>query len=288
MKTINIVGAGRLGKTLARLWSENGVFKINDVFCTTIESAEDAVAFIGDGRAVFSLKEISLADIYLIATPDQQIKALCKSISNTQVCTDRIFIHCSGSLSSDVLKCAKDFGAFICSVHPVHSFASPERSIKHFQKTLCGAEGDGKALDIISPAFNKIGGKIFHINSDTKILYHAAVSMACNYTVVLQNIAIEMFGAAGIKSDEAMKILEPIMSGTIDNVFDKGTVHSLTGPIARGDVDTVLRHMKKINEYDNSISEIYKLLGNKAIDISKEQGIAEPEHLLEIKKILEK
>ncbi len=279
MKSISIIGAGKLGKTLGRLFFLNNVFEIKDICCTSIESAEESVNFIGCGVAVNSFDTLNLSDIFLISTPDDKIEGVASVISNKF--PESIIFHCSGSLSSKIIKSEKR-----CSIHPVHSFAHPEKSVKIFKDTMCGVEGNKKALEVLIPAFEKIGAQIFKIKSDKKPLYHAAAVTACNYFVTLEYIAANMFEKCGLNEKEIIKLLMPILSGTLNNIKEKGITDSLTGPISRGDYGVIGTHIEAIS-FDKSILKIYQELGLKALEIAEKQNIASKQNLDEIKKILE-
>ena len=280
MKSISIIGAGKLGKTLGKLFFLNDVFEIKDICCTSIESAEESVNFIGCGVAVNSFDTLNLADIFLISTPDDKIEGVASVISNKF--PESIIFHCSGSLSSEIIKTEKR-----CSIHPVHSFAHPEKSVKIFKDTMCGVEGNKNALEILIPAFKKIGAQIFNIKTDKKPLYHAAAATACNYFVTIEYIAANMFKNCGLNKQEIIQLLMPILSGTLNNIKEKGITDSLTGPISRGDYGVIEKHIEAISKYDESVLQIYKELGLKTLEIAEKQNFASKQNFDEIKKILE-
>src|SRR5687767_1099611 len=127
MKTLTIIGAGNLGKTLGRLWHQHGTFRIQDVCCRSLAHADAATAFIGSGRAVEGLQVLRAADVYLISTPDDQVVACSDLLAGTGLLHgDSIVFHCSGALAASVLAEVRRSGAAVASIHPVRSFASPE------------------------------------------------------------------------------------------------------------------------------------------------------------------
>jgi len=279
MKTISIIGAGRLGKTLGRLFHDNKVFRINSVISRSIKNAEEAAIFIGAGTPADNIEDVIKSDIYLISTPDGIIKETFKKMK--PVPYESIVFHCSGSLPSSVIDHKNS-----ASIHPVHSFAAPKVSIMSFSGTMCGCEGDKDTLSILKEIFKKIGGVPFDIDGEKKSLYHAAAVMACNYFTAIQETAIKMYEESGVSREEAYKILEPIVKGTANNIFQNGTANSLTGPIARGDSETITSHLEAIKDED--ILNIYKVLGKIAVELSEKQGIADKEALAEISKLFNK
>ncbi|HSQ03373.1 MAG TPA: NAD(P)-binding domain-containing protein, partial [Burkholderiales bacterium] len=119
-KTLNVIGAGRVGRTLGALWSRSGHFAVQDVLCRTPASAQAAVDFIGAGAAVEALSRMRSADVWLIATPDAEIAACCDALANEQSLRPHdIVFHCSGSLPAFELAAAIRRGADAASVHPL-------------------------------------------------------------------------------------------------------------------------------------------------------------------------
>ena len=140
MKTLNIIGCGRVGRTLGRLWQEHSVFRISDVLNRSLQSAEDAVTFMGAGRAVPSIGQMTRADVYLIGTPDDRLGTACGDLVDTgPLSKGSIVFHLSGATRSAVLHRVRECGALAASVHPVKSFADPEVSCRTFEGTHCGA-----------------------------------------------------------------------------------------------------------------------------------------------------
>jgi len=244
-KTISIIGCGKVGKTLGRLWASQHGLQIQDILNRTIDSAQSAANFIGTGRAITRYADLQLADIYLIAAPDDQIAQCCVQLaqSGRLSATNTVF-HCSGALPASALQAATQQGAAVASIHPIRSFASPEQVAQTFAGTYCGVEGDQRALDSLKEIFDAIGAQWVPINAEVKILYHAAAVFTSNYLVTLLDVAQQMYVASGIAPEVALKLMAPLMRETADNVFKLGTEAALTGPIARGDVTTAEKQLR--------------------------------------------
>ncbi len=261
-KTLNIIGCGNVGKLLGRLWSESKTFRIQEVLNRSIESSKQAVAFIGAGCAVSGIQSLRPADIYLIGTPDDQIACCCDMLVHAGLINaGTIVFHCSGALPSDTLQAASQCGAHVASIHPVRSFAGTEHAVTTFDGTYCGIEGNDQALKILAPAFIAIGAQLVPIKAECKSLYHSAAVFASNYLVTLLDVAVEAYAKSGIPRDVALKLMEPLVRGTVDNVFRLGPTNALTGPIARGDIATVLRQYRAIKAWDKQYGFLYKQLG---------------------------
>lgn len=267
--TLNIIGCGNVGKVLGHLWKEIGTFRIQDVLNRSHESAAAAVAFVGAGRPVSDWTELRPADVFLIGTPDDQIETACAGAVRSGILRpDTTVFHCSGALPSSVLDKAKTCGVSIASVHPIRSFAGPEGVAASFAGTWCGIEGDLFAVEQLSQAFSAIGARLVRINPEYKSVYHSAAVFSSNYLVALLDVAVKAYVKAGVPRDEALKLMEPLVRGTVDNVFRLGTTDALTGPIARGDVATVLRQYRAVTAWDRRVGALYKRLGKFAAAIA--------------------
>ena len=286
MPTLSCIGAGRLGQTLCHLLSQQ--LTIGQIINSSIDSSRRAVEFIGTGRAA-TFNDIKEADIWLIATPDNQIETTAKQLHKADLLKpDTVIFHCSGLLPSTVLQDqAKPLN--VASVHPIHSFASPKQSIETFTGSHCAIEGSAVAVAQLDTLFSSLGALTFTLDSQQKSLYHAASVMACNYLVSLLEESHQMLKEAGIDeavidSTENSSPLEPLIRQTLDNYFALGATQALTGPIARGDTETVETHIKALqNASDADLwKQLYSALGKATLPISTKQGQASKEQLAAI------
>jgi predicted short-subunit dehydrogenase-like oxidoreductase (DUF2520 family) len=133
--------------------------------------------------------------------------------------------------------------------------------VARFAGTCCSVEGDARARAILRAAFDAIGGRVLQIDAASKIIYHAGAVFASNYLVALIEVAIQACSEAGIPRIAAMELLQPLVEGSVENVFKLGTAKALTGPIARGDDDLVKKQFAALAEWDPEIAELYRQLG---------------------------
>ncbi len=268
-KSLSIIGAGSVGKTLGRLWRAQQVFAIWDVLNRSASSAQAAVAFIGGGRAVASYADLLPADIYMIAVPDDQIAACCEQlVQSGRIAFGSVVFHCSGALPSSALQAASQAGAVVAALHPVRSFANPEQVASSFDGTWCGVEGDQRALDLLVPAFAAIGAQTVTIDPSCKIVYHAAAVFACNFLPALMDAAREAYVKSGVPADVALKLMEPLVRETVDNIFRLGPEMALTGPVARGDMTAVTRQQQAVAGWNPQLGDLYKQLTELTVELA--------------------
>ena len=287
MRSLNIIGAGRVGRSLARLWRVKGEFAIQDVLDRTPHGARSATAFIGAGSAAGSLGEMRPAETWMLSPPDAKIIHCCEALAASGLLRPGdIVFHCSGSLASLELASAARCGAAIASVHPLKSFADADDAVRTFEGTYCAAEGDAAALAALRPTFERIGGRVSEIAPQHKTIYHAASVIVCNYLVALLETGLRSYEQAGLPRDTAMRMMEPLVRETVDNVFRLGTARALTGPIARGDDRVVAKHLEALSAWNADFGELYRGLGAVAMELARTGGEANPEAMARLAEAL--
>lgn len=287
--SLNIIGPGRVGRTLGALLQRAGLCAVQDVLSAEIATAESAVAFIGAGRAVRVLRDMRAANFWLLTPPDAAIASVATALAATgQVRPGDVVFHCSGSQASSLLVPLSAAGAWIASVHPLKSFADPLAAEQTFKGTYCAAEGDAPALAVLTPLFEQLGARIASIDPAGKTLYHAASVLVCNDLTALMEAGLRAYEQAGIERHTAQAMMEPLVRETLDNVFALGTMRALTGPVARGDADVLARQLAALQALDPRIADAYRALNRIALDLARAQGGASTEALKAVERALER
>ena len=268
-RTLNIIGAGHVGRVLGRLFQGSGAFKVQDVLTRSRDSAVTAVGSIGAGRAVDDLAALRLADATMLAVPDDQIADTCVQLALQGLLQGTLVFHCSGARSSSDLRSAVAKGAVVASVHPIRSFADPHAVLQGFEGTWCGIEGDSEALAILEPALLSIGARPVVIEAAAKTVYHAAAVFASNYLVTVVDAALRAYQAAGIPEKTAREMVRPLATEALGNVLRLGPEAALSGPIARGDAATVQRQQAAVTAWDGPTGALYDALADAARDLAR-------------------
>jgi predicted short-subunit dehydrogenase-like oxidoreductase (DUF2520 family) len=274
MIRLNIIGAGKLGRTLGRLWTVKNVFTVQDILNRTVESGRQAAAFIGAGRAVAGFEELRPAEWHLIATEDDRIEYCAANLALAGILRpgDTIF-HCSGYLPSTILAVPSATGVLTASLHPLRSFAEPETAAKNFAGTNCALEGNPDILARLEAAVMAIGGVPLLIESSKKAVYHAAAVLSSNGLTALLQAAVEAWGEAGLAEEQALRISEPLVRNTVDNIYRMGPLKALTGPVVRGDRDVVAGEMEALDAWKPEIRELYRLLSIFALEMARRRAL---------------
>ncbi|MFI2810527.1 MULTISPECIES: Rossmann-like and DUF2520 domain-containing protein [Microbulbifer] len=277
MQTLNIVGAGNLGRTLGRLWQQQGFFRVRAVCNRSPSSSEAAAFFIGAGAAgeipeAFStIEAMPAADCWLVATGDSQIAAVARELGASGRARNTVVFHCSGALDATTLTPCRP--AALASAHPVHSFADPARSLQTLGGSTVALEGDESALALLREAFIALDCQPLSLAGADKSLYHAASVLGCNYLTALLDLSLRAYEQAGIDRQRALEMLGPIATQTLANNLRLGPEAALTGPIARGDIDTVQSHLDALPATDPVLQQCYRQLGRACVELARRREL---------------
>ena len=290
LQTFSCIGAGKTGSSLCKLLSSH--LSLTQVINPTIKSAKAAVEIIGSGEAIGIDEQdftgFKPSDLWMITCPDDQIQVVGdKLIRSGVLVSGNVVFHCSGSLSSSIWKAPANIRIGVASVHPIHSFSEVDSPIKSPTNFHCAMEGDIEAMEILTVLFKLIGATVHRINPDTKSLYHAGTVMACNYLVSLLELSHSMLQSAGIEHNKGKDLLRPLIEQTLNNYLSSDAKKALTGPISRGDIDTVSSHLLILQNQSQIWQDVYISLGKVTLDIAKKQG-ASIENLKAISLLLKK
>lgn len=270
MKSLNIIGCGRVGRTLARLWHDQGSYRIQDVLTRSAASAADAIGFIGAGRAVTQLCDMRAADVWMLAVPDRLIAQTAADLANAAPApAPGLVFHCSGALASTELAALQPVGWQVASAHCLLSFANPTSALTQFTGTPCALEGDPAALSELEPAFTQIGARCFPLLADNKLLYHAGAVFATNFLPVLQAVANQLWATSGVPADVAAHLNATLLQNAVSNILTLGPAGALTGPAARGDVALVQRQGQAVTDWNAPAGDAYVALSQLAAQLAR-------------------
>lgn len=266
---LHLVGAGRVGRTLAALWQRAGVFTLGDVLTRSPESARQAVAALGAGRPVTHPGELRPADVWLMATPDGALAEAALTVARAGLPPAQAW-HCSGFAPAAVLAPLQQAGWSVASAHPALSFADPAAAQTQFAGTACALEGDDDAVARAEQAFGAIGGRCFRLQAADKPLYHGAAVLVSNFTPVLAAAAAELWQGCGMPPELIAPLWQAFAKNVADNLLRLGPATALTGPAARGDTAVVQAETTAMQARDPALAQAYAALSTLAARLARE------------------
>jgi predicted short-subunit dehydrogenase-like oxidoreductase (DUF2520 family) len=244
--SIGIVGAGRVGSNLAYRLSRGG-WKIKTVFSATHAKAQALAYAVPTGVAPDLESVFKKCDAVFLTVPDRQIVPLCTKISYLEHVKTKYIFHCSGITPSSVMAIAGDEYK-LASIHPFSPIPLLNRDKNVFANIFFGVEGDSDALPLAKEIVESLGGNFHRIDPSQKVAYHAAGSFGASFVNIMASIAAELLQSAGIDEQSARAAVCTMVKNVADNFATFGFVAAHTGPITRGDFDTIAKHLTALDK----------------------------------------
>jgi len=202
------------------------------------------------------------ADVTWFCVPDSKIAEAAHEYSDREW-NGKIALHSSGVLTSDALGLLRDRGASVASVHPLMTFV--RGSVPDLSGVTFAMEGDPPAVRVARRVVRDLGGEMFFLRKEDKAAYHAFATMICPLLVALLASAEEAAGVAGISREQVRRRMLPIIAQTLRNYSQLGPKKAFTGPLVRGDVETISLHLQTLAALPTA-REAYVALAKAAVE----------------------
>lgn len=261
---IAIVGAGKLGSALAVALKHAG-YTIESVVTRSrgpsLAKARRLARQVG-GRAFRASAHEIRADLIWFCVPDSEISDAARVLAGTLDSRKKIALHSSGALDSDALASLRDRGAAVASVHPLMTF------VRGSQPSLAGVpfavEGDARAVHVARHIVSDLGGHSYPIRVADKAAYHAWGTFASPLFTALLATTEQVAGLAGVGRKAAKRRMIPILLQTLANYAAFDAAGAFSGPIIRGDTETVRKHLRVLRS-DPVARDVYVSLARAAL-----------------------
>jgi predicted short-subunit dehydrogenase-like oxidoreductase (DUF2520 family) len=258
---VGLIGAGRAGTVVARALERVGHHCV--ATNAVSEASRQRVArMLPSADVVDSITVCAMADLIVVAVPDDAIESVVAGLVSAGAITARhMVMHLSGRHGAKVLQAASEAGATVFTAHPAMTLHGRVEDVQRLEECPFGVTANYDALAIAMALVYEIGGVPSVIAEADRVLYHAALAHASNHTVTLVAQSMEMLRLIGV--DTPGRYLEPLVKATVERVLQEGDA-ALTGPIARGDVETVHAHLDAIDRtaLPPSTAATYRALAN--------------------------
>jgi predicted short-subunit dehydrogenase-like oxidoreductase (DUF2520 family) len=274
-----VLGAGRAGRSLARAFVASGV----DVVGLHGRHAEPSgTPPVSAGPLPESLGQ---AAIVLVTVRDAQLGDALRQLAGARLAPGAVILHASGATDPEEVSALRARGHPVGTMHPLVPLANPDRAADVLRDAWIGVDGDPAAVATARALAARIGAHALTIPPGEKPRYHAAAVFAANFPVVVAALAERLLVEAGVVESEARAATLGLMSAAVSNL-ETGRPHDvLTGPIARGDVASVLGHLSALAN-DAPALAAYVTLSRAALTLARERGTS-AERLAEISTALD-
>ncbi len=262
-----LVGAGPIATALAGALRLGGV-PVLGLWARKPGAARQAASAAGVAAFSSAPPDVLLdCEVVVLAVRDDAVAAVAETLLGTGLVNRRhVLLHCSGAMAaSEALGAVAGRVGGIGTLHPLRAIADGAAAARTMKGTAFGLEGDERGLVVAEQLVRAMGGHGLRLDGRQMAAYHAAAAMASNYLVALLDAAAEVLASAGLDAGQAQAALVPLAQGALDNVAARGLVAALTGPIRRGDVATVGRHLEALR---GEPLELYRVLARRTLALA--------------------
>lgn len=277
-----IVGAGHVGRGLFRAFRAAGVdvLGLHSRRPSPIATSNGALpAAIGDANTI------------IVAVRDEQLDGVLGDLVDASSLSGRrrlasgtVIVHTSGGAEPELIPRLAEMGLSGGTFHPLVPFANPDRAPELLRRAWIGIDGDDQARATSRRLAGQLGARTLEIPPGTKSIYHAAAVISSNFPVVLAAVAAGILTDAGVPERSAQHAVHSLMEAAISNIADSAPESALTGPVMRGDVDAVHRHLQALR-HNPEARALYRRLSFAALEIAKREG-TDPTRVAEIQRLL--
>ena len=240
--TITIIGLGRVGKLLYKTLQKAGYDQIS------IITGEDEIVFLND--------------YIIIAVPDDNIQCVIDEIQQSGLnIKGKTFVHTSGVVGLDVFTRLRQNKIKVGCFHPLMAVTDSSESFQGITFDICG---DKTFVKDIEPIVEDLDAHLIVVDEYQKAKLHLAAVITSNYLVTLMGMSHELFVESDLNQDQLHRALIPLMQSALNNLEMQAPPEALTGPIARGDVETITRHLSLLKDKPE-LKSAYQKLGSETL-----------------------
>lgn len=264
-----VIGVGRAGSALGAALARAG-HPVVAAHAVSETSRQRAAALLPDADLVSVENVIARTDLVLLAVPDDALPALAQSLPFTP---GQFVIHCSGRYGVGILDPARARGALPLALHPAMTLTGTSLDVERLSGAPFGVTSAEPLRMAAEALVVEMGGEPVWIPEEARPLYHASLAHSANHLITLVASAIEMLDQAGV--DQPARLLSPLLHASLDNALRMG-YPALTGPVVRGDFQTVAAHIAEL-AYDPQLQAAYIALARLTADRALAEGLLRPQ-----------
>ena len=279
VRTVSIVGAGRVGISLGKHLRELG-WRIGAVVTRSKSTAARRRAKDRGREAIRPPdRDVCAADVILFATPDDVLPDIARDLARIAGagCKGKVVLHTSATLDRSALAPLARLGASTGSLHPMQAFGG--KVVPKLKGVIFGIEGDAKARRVAQSIAKSLGGIPVVIETADKPAYHAAAVMAGGSIYPVLEAGLELLMSIGFTRQRASQTLLPLLRQILDNIERIGPRAAWTGPLSRGDYAVVAKHMNALRRYPPEFPKSYAALAQLAAKVLSKDPAATRKHL---------
>lgn len=254
---LGFIGAGKVGTALAVKLTSKG-YPVIGVYDVKPESAKQFADAVKGCKVMASAQAVAdAAELVVISTSDAFIKPVASSVKWRK---GQIVLHCSGANTVALLETARQAGALVGVLHPDLTFADTRQAVQNIPGASFDIEGEGPVLDVLKELATALDGHWIVLKAEDKPVFHVASEFTTLFVMELFRLAARMMNKMEISDDQTVLMSLPMIRGIANIIENFGTSRPLTGPVDRGDNDTIKRHIDGLKRLAPEVLPLYREL----------------------------
>lgn len=280
---VGIIGAGAVGTALGAAlhragWPVVAVGSRDEARRSRFRSLVPGVRAFAEAAPV-----LDEAELVILAVPDDAVPELAAEL---RLYGGQALIHTSGVLGAEALEPARAAGTQVGAFHPLVAFADTERAIEALRGATVAVEGDDELASLLATMAEALGATAVRLAPGSKAAYHAAAVLAAGGFVALLDAIAELGRAAGLDEQGSLAIYGGLIEQTLGNARALGIATALTGPMTRGDVGTLARHLEALARLAPGALPLYRAAAEREIALAEGRGALAPHAAESMRRLL--
>ena len=265
---IGFIGAGRLGKALAWSFAAAGL-RVQAAASNSATSARELAAGIPGCEALAAQAVVDACDLIFLTTPDSAITPTCASLRWRPGVS---VVHCSGVTEVDALCAARDQGAAIGGFHPMQTFGDPTAAVASLPGSTITIEAEEPLNATLVDLARQLDCRVNRLPPGMRARYHAAAGFTSQFINALFAEAAQVWESWGATQAQALQAMLPMARGTLASIESAGIAGGMPGPVSRGDVGSVEKHVAALAGLSEHTLNFYRTLCGSTITLAVERG----------------
>lgn len=279
---IGFIGAGRLGSALAWSLGDRGL-TVAAVASLIDADARRLAARIPECAVVSMQEVVDTTNLIFVTTPDE---AIGSTAAQVRWRPDVAAVHCSGVTEVTALASAARDGAMIGGFHPMQTFGDPMAAVRSLPGCTITIEADEPLLTTLNSIAEHLQCRVNRLPAGMRGRYHAAAGYTSQFINALFAEATKIWQSWGATDEEAVRALLPLAKGTLSSIESAGIVHGMPGPVSRGDVGSIEKHVAALSKMPPDVMEFYRVVCDRTIELGMRRGAVDEEKAARLRKIL--
>lgn len=279
---IGFIGAGRLGKALAWSFAAAGL-RVRAAASSNAASARELAEGVPGCEAMAAQAVVDGCDLVFLTTPDSAISTTCASLRWHPGVS---VVHCSGVTEVDTLYAARDQGAFIGGFHPMQTFGDPAAAVASLPGSTITIEAEEPLNAILVMLAGQLGCRVNRLPPGMRARYHAAAGFTSQFINALFAEAARVWESWGATEAEALQAMLPMARGTLASIESAGIARGMPGPVSRGDVGSVEKHVAALAALSEHSLNFYRTLCASTIPLAVERGSIDEDTARRLRQVL--